>query len=69
MERAGISLKSKLFSSNPWAKEGCSGTDCFPCKPREGERGESAAMKMSPIAWFVKSASSKGFQGLLGGIE
>ena len=35
VERAGISLKSKLFSSNPWSKEGCSRTDCFPCKPGE----------------------------------
>ena len=36
MERAGISLKSKLFSTNPWSKEGCVRTGCFPCLPGEG---------------------------------
>ena len=35
----GISLKCKLFSSNPCAKEGCSRTDCLPCKSGEGEGG------------------------------
>jgi hypothetical protein len=39
VERAGISLKNKLFSSNPWAKDGCSRDDCFPCKPGAGEGG------------------------------
>ena len=43
VERAGISLKSKLFSTNPWSKEGCVRTGCFPCMPgggREGLEGE-----------------------------
>ena len=48
VERAGISLKSKLFLSNPWSKEGCSRTDCFPCKTEGGEGG-SAEGKMPPI--------------------
>ena len=39
VERAGISLKNKLFSSNPWAKDGCGRNDCFPCKPGAGEGG------------------------------
>ena len=39
VERAGVSLKQKLFSSNPWAKEGCNREDCFPCKSEGGEGG------------------------------
>jgi hypothetical protein len=39
VERAGVSLKNKLFSSNPWAKDGCGRHDCFPCKPGAGEGG------------------------------
>ena len=39
VERAGVSLKSKLFSSNPWSKEGCVRTGCFPCLPGGGEGG------------------------------
>ena len=39
VERTEISLKNKLFSSNPWAKDGCSRDDCFPCKPGAGEGG------------------------------
>ena len=37
MERAGVSLKSKLFSTNPWSKEGCVRTGCFPCLPEGGD--------------------------------
>ena len=39
VERAGISLKDKLFSSNPWSKDGCERVDCFPCKYGSGEGG------------------------------
>ena len=39
VERAGISLKSKLFSTNPWSKEGCVRTGCFPCLPGGGTAG------------------------------
>ena len=39
VERAGVSLKNKLFSSNPWAKDGCGRHDCFPCNPWAGEGG------------------------------
>ena len=39
VERVDISVQSKLFSSNSWSKEGCSRSDCFPCKPEGGEGG------------------------------
>jgi hypothetical protein len=39
VERAGVSLKQKLFSSNPWAREGCARKDCFPCRSGAGEGG------------------------------
>ena len=39
VERAGVSLKSKLFSSNPWSKEGCVRTGCFPWIPNPKWQG------------------------------
>ena len=36
VERAGVSLKSKLFSTNPWSKEGCVRTGCYSWRVANG---------------------------------
>ena len=53
MERAGISFKSKLFSSNPWAKEGCSRTDSFPCKPGGWGGGEGEIFRCANVTYSI----------------
>jgi hypothetical protein len=41
VERAGMSLKSILQKSDPWAGGKCGSSDCFPCRGRrEGTAGE-----------------------------
>ena len=64
MERAGISLKSKLFSSNPWAKEGCSRSDCFSCTKRGGGSVEENVTfgpqgKPAPVSHFTQKYAAR----------
>ena len=65
VERAGISLKKKLFSSNPWSKEGCLRTDCLPCK-LGGGRGGSAGGRMLLILCSVIPVCNRGFPKFIG---
>ena len=39
VERGGITIKDVLARTNPWVKEGCSRSDCLPCKWEKGKGG------------------------------
>ena len=47
IERAGISLKDKLVSSNPWGEQKCGRVACFICRGEKG--GMNQCMKESVL--------------------
>ena len=50
VEKGGNTLKSILSCTNPWAKEGCTREDCFPCK---GEPGKGGNCQLENIVYRI----------------
>ena len=56
VERAGISVRDMLVTSNPWGDQKCGRGDCFICKNEKG--GIGACMKES-VLYSIKCSECK----------
>ena len=57
VERGGATLKSILSRLNPWGKEGCTRSDCFPCK---GEKGKGGNCQAESCVYRINCEECKG---------